>query len=230
MKKQTTLLLTLLMVFTLIGCNSKKEEPTNVVNEPVVEKQEEEVKQEEPVIVEEPKEEKEETTEVKEEVETIDVVDPSIYDYWVVVYDQYGNELSRTTAHYGTIVKDPDENDVKVLTNTYFHSIVNYSSSKKDSGSTPTPAPVTNYTVTFELDQDLGSPVGKVLDSEGTIKNELTVPSGTTFASSGNTITIGENTYTAEANSGWTFSSFDPESGTITSATTIKVNFAQNQP
>ena len=149
MKKLLTLLLTLLMVLTLVACNSKKEEPTPTVDEPVVVEKQEEVKQEEPVIVEETKQE---DTTTKEEDKTKDVVDPSIYDYWVVVYDQYGNEISRTTAHYGTIVKDPDGKDVKVLTNTYFHTTVNYpSSKKKDDNPTPTPTPLTDCTSTDPL-------------------------------------------------------------------------------
>ena len=52
--------------------------------------------------------------------------------FWVVVYDQFDNELSRTTAKYGTIVKDPNGNDVKVKTNTYFHTYVEYGNSNEE--------------------------------------------------------------------------------------------------
>ena len=218
MKKLLTVLLTLLMVFTLVGCNSKEDEST-MVNEPVVEQSEqqetvEEVKQEEseiaggfvdaedPTITDELKEIFEtalngllgakyepvkllatqvvnginykflangtKTTNpitigtysitinkstdgiislldievIEEKQEEKKTVDPTIYDYWVVVYDQFGNEISRTTAHYGTTIKDPDGNDVVVKGNTYFHTTIDYSSSKKeDDGPAPSPTP-----------------------------------------------------------------------------------------
>ena len=196
MKKLLTVLLTLLMVFTLVGCNSKEDTP--VVQEP--EKQE---------VVEETKEEPEivggyidvedgtltddlkdifakalegllgATYEPQElvatqvvagtnykflangtkttnpitkgiyyiyvnkdlqgnvsllDIETIEekqeekkTVDPTQYSYWVVVYDQFDNEISRTTAKYGTTVKDPDGNNVVVIGNTYFHTVIDYS-------------------------------------------------------------------------------------------------------
>lgn len=75
-----------------------------------------------------------ETIEEKQETK----IDPSIYSYWVVVYDQFGNEISRTIAKYGTIVEDPNGKDVKVLTNTYFHTYVDYTDdSSSSSPSTP---------------------------------------------------------------------------------------------
>lgn len=61
--------------------------------------------------------------------------------YWVVVYDQYNNELSRTTAKYGTTVKDPSGNDVVVKGNTYFHTTIDYSKPKKKDNNNSAPAP-----------------------------------------------------------------------------------------
>ena len=49
------------------------------------------------------------------------------YNYWVVVYDQFDNEISRDAIKYGTTIKDPDGNDVVVNGNKYFHTYVDYS-------------------------------------------------------------------------------------------------------
>ena len=238
MKKLLTLLLTLLMVFTLVGCGSKEETP--VVEEP--EKQE---------VVEETKEEPEIvggyvdvedgtlTDELKDifakalesllgakyepvelvatqvvagtnykflangtkttnpitkgtyyvtvyedlqgnvsllDIETIEEkqeeakVDPSQYSYWVVVYDQFNNEISRTTAKYGTIVKDPNGNDVLVNTNKYFHTTIDYSSDDVQGDYSPVPPTpiadctstdpiiyIKNYAAAGEIDFDNGS-------------------------------------------------------------------------
>ena len=163
MKKLLTLLLTLLMVLTLVACNSKKEEPTPTVDEPVVvEKQEEEVKQEEPVIVEETKQEDKEDTTTKEEVKTILNDDVTQMSFWVVFYDQYGNELQREALKYGTTPtykanlpkgfekwvykkSQKDANISKAITgNTYYQAIC-HEVKHHSSGSTPTPSvPVPN--------------------------------------------------------------------------------------
>lgn len=91
------------------------------------------------------------------------------------------------------------------------------------------PAPTT-YTVTFKPDQDQGEDVGKVENASGTQVSEISVKSGTEISVNENEITIGENTYHAIAYDGWVFHSYNPSSGTITSKTDIKVNFAQLPP
>ena len=242
MKKLLTLLLTLLMVFTLVGCNSKEDAP--VVQEP--EKQEEVVEQtkEEPEIVGgyvdaedgtltdelkdifnkalegllgatyEPQElvatqvvagtnykflangtkttnpitkgtyyiyvnkdlqgnvsllDIETIEEKQEETPKQDVTQMS---FWVVFYDQYGNELQREALKYGTIPEykswlpegfdkwvykksQKDVGTLKAITgNTYYQAVcheVHHSSSDPTPGPTPgptPPAPVT-YNVTF---------------------------------------------------------------------------------
>ena len=143
MKKLLTALMTLLMIFTLVGCNSNKEESTIDTNKPIAEQQEivEESKQEDntpEVTVEEQKQE----DSTLEEAKPIKSVDPSQYSYWVVVYDQFNNEVSRTIAKYGAIVKDPSGKDVVVKGNTYFHTTIDYPSpKKKDESPVPSPAP-----------------------------------------------------------------------------------------
>ena len=219
MKKLLTILLTLLMVFTLVGCNSKQDTP--VVEEPQQEEVVEPVKEEEPEIVGgyvdvedgtltdelkdiftkalegltgasyEPQElvatqvvsgtnykflangtkttnpltkgsyyitiykdlegnvellDIETIEEKQEEKKTVDLTQ---YSYWVVVYDQFGNEISRTTAKYGTTVKDPNGNDVLVDGNKYFNAVINYSSPEKDDEPAPTPTPACNNTNTL---------------------------------------------------------------------------------
>ena len=186
MKKLLTLLLSLLMVFTLFGCNSKKEEPTTTTNEPVVEIQEE-VKQEEPVIVEEIKEEKVEEPVVieepeKEEVKIISNDDVTQMSFWVVFYGQYGNELQREALKYGTIPSykvdlpagfekwvykksQKDANISKAITgNTYYQAIC-HEVKHHSSGSTPTPSiPTPNKGEIIYLDD---KPY-KVLSTNGT--------------------------------------------------------------
>lgn len=203
MKKLLTVLLTLLMVFTLVGCNSKEETP--IVEEPIKQEEvKEEVMEEEPEIVGGYVDTKDGTITpelngifasamqgllgasyeakklvatqvvsgtnykflaegtkttnpitkgtyyiyinedlqgnislldievIDEKQEEVKTVDPSQYSYWVVVYDQFGNEISRTTAKYGTIVKDPSGNNIVVKGNTYFNTTIDYPSSKDD--------------------------------------------------------------------------------------------------
>ena len=267
MKKLLTLLLTLLMVFTLVGCNSKEDTP--VVQEP--EKQEEVVEQtkEEPEIVGgyvdvedgtltdelkdifnkalegllgatyEPQElvatqvvagtnykflasgtkttnpvtkgtyyiyvnkdlqgtisllDIEVISETKEEAKTQDVTQMS---FWVVFYDQYGNELQREALKYGTVPEykswlpegfdkwvykksQKDVGTLKAITgNTYYQAVCHevYHSS---SDPTPEPTPtVTNYTVSFNLNGSTGTPP----DSQTIVNGSLvTKPDDPTYA------------------------------------------------
>ena len=84
--------------------------------------------------------------EIKQDNKTGNIED--LY-FWVVVYDQFDNELSRTTAKYGTIVKDPNGNDVKVKTNTYFHTYVDYGNTSSNNPTPPSEETGTSYYVTF---------------------------------------------------------------------------------
>lgn len=144
MKRLLIICLTLLMTLSLVACGKENESTIEQVQEK--EEVQETIKESEPVVEKIVQEEdivESDTTEEEAVVVTEDViekkieVDPTAYSYWVVVYDQNNNELSRTTAPYGTIVKDPDGNDVFVDTNKYFHTIVNY---QKDSSTTPEPS------------------------------------------------------------------------------------------
>lgn len=94
MKKLLSLLLTILMVFSLVGCNSKQEENTPTIEEQL---------QTQEVIQEETK--KEETIEEEEIIQEEKTVSQDITNmsFWVVFYDQYGNELQREALKYGTV-------------------------------------------------------------------------------------------------------------------------------
>ena len=291
MKKLFTLLLTLLMLVSLVGCNSKEDTP--VVQEPekqeVVEPVQEEiaggyVDVEDGTLTDELKDiftkaleglvgatyepQKLIATQVvagtnykflakgskttnpvtkgtyyitiykdlegKIELKDIEVIEEKqdkvsedvlkTYNYWVVVYDQFDNEISRDAIKYGTTVKDPDGNDVVVNGNKYFHTYIDYSPKNNDSSS------ATTCIVKFEWGTNLGEEVGELRNANEEKVTEISVPSGTTFTTDGNTITIGENVFTAVAHSGFTFHSFNPSSGSITAATTILVDFSQDQP
>ena len=221
MKKLLTLLLTLLMVLSLVGCASKKEEAKEVINEQVIQ---EEVKEENTAeelvggFIE--VEDRTLTDELKEifnkayegytgmslepvelyqtqvvaginykfvcsgtkttnppihgtyfvtvykdlqgncsiiDIETIteggDVDgDISQYKYWVVFYDQYGNELQREALKYGTIpmfkgsypsgFDSWDRTLTAIKGNTYIHARCHEVKEKtSDGGSDPTPTP-----------------------------------------------------------------------------------------
>ena len=75
----------------------------------------------------------------------------------------------------------------------------------------------TNYTVTISKSPSAGGSVSS---------SSLTVPSGTTYSSSGSTLTIGSTTVTATPASGYVFNYWYPSSGTISSARTITAYFA----
>ena len=75
---------------------------------------------------------------------------------------------------------------------------------------------VPNYTVTIE-----SSDATKGTVSHGT----LTVPAGTTFTSSGATLTVGETAITATPKTGYSFVSWSPASGTISEDMTITATF-----
>lgn len=74
---------------------------------------------------------------IKEDLPIQSNKDITQMSFWVVVYDQFGNEISRTTAKYGTTIKDPDGKDVVVKGNTYFNTTVNYSNDSKSSITMP---------------------------------------------------------------------------------------------
>lgn len=152
------------MLFSLVGCNSKKDDEPSTIDEPQVQEVitdiQEEVVDNENVI---------ETETIEETQEETKTVNPTRYSYWVVVYDQLGNELSRTVVPYGTIVKDPDGNEVFVDTNKYFHTYINY-----DTPSTPV-----NTDATFIYK-----------DKNGNSKTQK-IPSGTTVI-----IDVGNGTIT----------------------------------
>lgn len=96
LKKSLLTFLSLLLIMSLVSCNNKKveeevkeEETKEVVKQEVVEEtKQEEVKEE--TIIEEPKEEKKQQDVTK------------MY-FWVVFYDQYGEELQREALKYGTV-------------------------------------------------------------------------------------------------------------------------------
>ena len=128
MKKLLSILLSILMVLSLVGCGSKQEEePTAKVEEKteVVE----EIKEEEKVIVDTTVKE-----EIKEELppqEKTDDVTQMLF--WVVFYDGENNELQRTAEKYGTTPKFTgnlpkgfkcwDSALEPITTNTYIHAI-----------------------------------------------------------------------------------------------------------
>ena len=120
MKKSLTFLLTVFMFFSLVGCNSKNEEPTIEKQEPQQE-----------VVVEEVNENNNEST-IEETIVNNDsdhkdqVVDYTKLDYWVITLDQNGNELERYTAPYGTTVTCSYTGEQKVVKgNTKFYVTIN---------------------------------------------------------------------------------------------------------
>lgn len=154
MKKLLVLLISLFLLLSLVGCSSKKE----VVEEKVKEdlpKTEEVIKEEE---LEEPQ--IEETIEIEEElVDVTPLKDVTSLSYWVVFYDQYGNELQRTIEKYGTVpeyktnlpsgfekwvyknTKEDVGNSFKsITTNTYFEAVCHEVKKHHSGGSTPTPS------------------------------------------------------------------------------------------
>ena len=111
---------------------------------------------------------------VKEEVNKQDITQMS---FWVVFYDQYGNELQRETLKYGTVPEykswlpegfdnwvykntGRDVGTLKAITgNTYYQAVcheVYHSSSDPTPEPVPTPT-VTNYTVSFNLNGITGT-------------------------------------------------------------------------
>ena len=286
MKKLLTVLLTLLMVFTLVGCNSKEDTP--VVQEP--EKQE---------VVEETKEEPEIvggyvdvedgtlTDELKDifakalegllgatyepvelvatqvvagtnykflangtkttnpitkgtyyitiykdlqgnvsllDIETIEEkqeetasTDPSEYSYWVVFYDENGNELQREALKYGTVpsfkgnlpagfdkwVYKKSQKDVTkfkpITTNTYFVAKCH-----------PMPE-LKFYTVTFDLNNVTGTSPNPQTIASGNKVAMPTVPEDST----------GEHNFVGWYKEGECINEWDFEKDTITADTTI---------
>lgn len=171
-------------------------------------------------------------------------------DFWVVFYDQYGNEMQRTAEKYGTVpeyktwlpegfdkwVYEKTGEDVTtfkpITTNTYFKAVCH---EVCHSSGNVTPI-VTNYTVKFQLEENLDVEVGEVQNSDGQKVTTITVPSQTTISVNENKITIDGSEFTAVANNGWTFSGFAIDDNritadiTVTNDITINVLFAQDQP
>ena len=223
MKKLLTLLLTLLMVFTLVGCNSTKEEEPVVVDTPQT--NEPETKIEEPVVTE--------NTETKQE----ESVDPTKYSYWVVFKNPDGNELQRTIEKYGTTpvytgdtpvywdsenwyrFTNWDQELKPIVTNTYITAEYEYGGELKKEEPASTPVPSNLVTINLSsgitdghMDPDVSS---------------IQVPIGTTYSVSANTITIGGVVYTSIKGTGegdfsnWTFDPAPTTSGVITEDCTI---------
>lgn len=147
MKKFIGILLICLLVFGLGACSSEEDntplendETQEVVQEESQAIIEEDTKQQE-VIIEESKEE-----DTKEQ-------DITKMSFWVVFYDQYGNELQREVLKYGTVPTfkgnypegfDSWDRNLKAITgNTYIHAnchTVSHTSSEEFNPS-PTPVP-----------------------------------------------------------------------------------------
>lgn len=244
MKKLLTLLLTLLMVFTLVGCNSKQEE-TVKVDEPV---QQEETVNKEETVVEQQEEVKEEVKEEKKE----DTKDITKMKFWVVFYDQYDNELQREALKYGTVPEykgwlpegfdnwvykksGKEVSKFKAITgNTYFKAVcheVEHHSSSSGSGSNPTPTPST-VTVTFAI----GASGYSFLQEQNSLTNNIMFgeskqyTSGVEYSFDGEKITIDGVTYniikvSEGAFSGWTVDPNPTTPGHITEDTTISASF-----
>lgn len=129
MKKRKNILiiiiiLLLFLMLLFLGIKSINKTEDTIVN-----------KHDNQLVTEEPKKVEafdEVITEVNDEEIIDEIGDSDITNmyFFVITYDQFGNELSRTTAKYGTTVKDPDGNNVIVKGNLYFHKNVDYSSSK----------------------------------------------------------------------------------------------------
>ena len=112
MKKLLTLLLICLLVLGLGACRSN-ESSNSLANQETQEETttQEEKKEEQEVIIEETKQEdvvEETKEEIKEEVkeDKKKEINPEVlktYKYWVVFYDQNGNELQREAIKYGTV-------------------------------------------------------------------------------------------------------------------------------
>ena len=112
-----------------------------------------------------------ETIEEKQEViEEPKKVDPTIYDYWVVFYDEYGNELQREVLKYGSVPSykhDLPEGFIKwtykntgkdvdgfkpIITNTYFIAVCNTPSHSHN----PNPGcPYNGYNMSYIYGQGL---------------------------------------------------------------------------
>ena len=223
MKKLLTLLLTLLMVFTLVGCNSTKEEEPVVVDTPQINEPVQEeivggfISVEDGTLTDELKaifnkaldgltgatyepveliatqvvagtnykflaNGTKTTNPVTKgtyyvtvyedlngnvsllDIETIEekqdpTLDPTQLSYWVVFYDQYGNEMQRTIEKYGTVPEYKTwlpEGFVKwtykktgkdvttftaITTNTYFKAVCNSTTNSSGSSDAPVPTP-----------------------------------------------------------------------------------------
>ena len=268
MKKLLTLLLTLLIIFTLVGCGSKEETP--VVEEPkqeVVEPVKEEpeivggyVEVEDGTLTDELKDifssalegltgAKYEPVELvatqvvvgtnykfkangtkttnpitkgtyfiyvnkdlQENVSLLDIEtieekqeeapkqDITQMSFWVVFYDQYGNELQKEALKYGTVPEykswlpegfdkwvykksQKDVGTLKAITgNTYYQAAcheVSHSSSQTTPEPAPTPTPtVTNYTVSFDM-QGYGTQVPSQTIENGKKATKPTDPTAT---------------------------------------------------
>lgn len=161
LKKSLLTFLSLLLIMSLVSCNNKKveeevkeEETKEVVKQEVAEEtKQEEVKEE--TIIEEPKEEKKQQ-------------DVTKMSFWVVFYDQNGNELQREALKYGTVPEykswfpegfdnwvykksGKEVSEFKPITgNTYFQAVCHEVQHWPSSG------PTTTYTTIWEGNVDLG--------------------------------------------------------------------------
>ena len=280
MKKLLTLLLTLLMVFSLVGCNLKQEEAPTTDNEPQTEEPvivggyiEAEDKNLTPELIEMFEEafegftgasytpimleatqvvagtnykfradgtkttsplvqgtyyvyinkdldgnislldieviEEHEIKEFKPEVELDNELKQDITNmsFWVVFYDQYGNELQRETLKYGTIpsfkgtypigFKSWDKSLSAINGNTYIHALCN---EQKHKSNNPTPTPVIDkYNVTVQVQGDYGTVTVKIKNGGAISK-----------AAKGDNLV-----FTATANDGYAFDYWEVVSGSI---------------
>ena len=78
--------------------------------------------------------------ESKEEFNVISQDIANMY-FWVTTFDQYGNEVDRYTARYGSTVYDPSGNPVIVKGNLRFYINIDYSQSEGGSNSESAPIP-----------------------------------------------------------------------------------------
>lgn len=131
MRKLLTILTIMLMVFSLFGCHSKKDDLV-VTEEPVLEQTKE---------IEKPENEDHSSKNIPEEKEEIVLEEENIietqdlvkYSYWVITYDQFNNVIDRIAYPYGSVIKGPDGKEVVVKGNVYFHTTVDYPTPKKES-------------------------------------------------------------------------------------------------
>lgn len=150
----------------------------------------------------------------------------TVNEYTVTWVDWDGNTLDTDTLEYGALPRYEWATPTKTATAEYTYTF---------SGWSPEITPVTwnvTYTAQFEATpRNYTVTIGVSPEWAGTVDTQqVTVAYGTEISSSNNVLTIGSNTITATAWSGYGFSSWGTLPATVTEDLTITATFEATAP